>query len=250
MRYLGVIPARYDSQRLPGKPLADIAGKPMVIRVYEQAIRARSPHKIIVATDDERIRTVCESAGIECVLTGKSHPSGTDRIAEVMRTLYADFDVYINIQGDMPFIPPNHIDTLCGAFRNPDVSIATLITPCLDENVLRSSASIKVVRRNDGFALYFSRSVVPFGKNPTSPRFRHIGVYAYTRNALSTIASLAPSMLEISESLEQLRWLENGMSIYTLVVPEDTPSVDTPEDLEYARAYAAKLTAPAFPTTP
>jgi 3-deoxy-manno-octulosonate cytidylyltransferase (CMP-KDO synthetase) len=240
MKILGVIPARYDSQRLPGKPLADIHGKSLISRVFEQAIKAKMPDKIIVATDDDRIKIECEKSGAECRMTSKSHPSGTDRIAEIMR-IYKDYDVYVNIQGDMPFIPPDYIDILCSAFQEPDVAIATLVTACDDENILRSSASIKVVSNVYGYALYFSRSVVPFARSAKPNYLRHIGVYAYTRAALAQISELKPSPLELTESLEQLRWLENGMKISVLNVKEDTPSVDTPEDLAYAREYAADL---------
>ena len=240
MKILGVIPARYDSQRLPGKPLADILGKSLILRVYEQAIRAKMPDKIIIATDDERIKSECEKSGAECRMTLKSHPSGTDRIAEIMR-IYKDFDVYLNIQGDMPFIPPDYIDILCNAFQEPDVAIATLVTNCDDESILRSSASIKVVCDVRGYALYFSRSIVPFARSTKPSYLRHIGVYAYTRAALAQISELKPSPLEMAESLEQLRWLENGMKISVLNVKADTPSVDTPEDLIYACEYAANL---------
>ncbi len=249
MKILGVIPARYDSQRLPGKPLADICGKSLILRVYEQAVKAESPTKIIVATDDERIQLECRMAGAECVMTSKSHPSGTDRIAEVMRA-NEDFDVFVNIQGDMPFIPPKYIDMLCNAFQNSDVSIATLVTRADDEKLLQSPASIKVVRDHQGFALYFSRSVIPFARSEKPRYLRHIGIYAYTRDALSKISKLPPSSLELAESLEQLRWLENGMKIYAIEAPEDTPSIDTADDLIFAREYAANFMAPSSPATP
>jgi 3-deoxy-manno-octulosonate cytidylyltransferase (CMP-KDO synthetase) len=237
MKCLGVIPARYDSQRLPGKPLADIGGMSLIARVYKQAIKSVFLDDLMVATDDDRIALECKNIGAKYIMTSKLHPSGTDRIGEV-RLIHSDFDVYVNIQGDMPFIPPDYIDLLCQSFDDTDVSIATLITHCDDLSIVNSSASIKVVTDLSANALYFSRSPIPYPRSVNYGYKRHIGIYAYRGSALDIITRLSPSPLERTESLEQLRWLENGLRIRTISVPHDTPSVDTSEDLDLARKYA------------
>lgn len=231
-----IIPARYASTRLPGKPLLDIAGKPMIQRVVERVRQARRSSRIIVATDDERIAEAVRSFGGEAQLTSAAHPTGTDRLAEVAATL-PDLDLILNIQGDEPLIPPSAIDELIGAFDDyPDLQMATLMTP-LTESEYDNPAAVKVVTSLDGYALYFSRSLIPYPRNRGSERrcFKHIGVYAYRRDFVLRFAALPPSPLEVTESLEQLRALENGYRIRVIETPFRSIGVDTPADLEEVR---------------
>ena len=236
MKVVCIIPSRYASTRLPGKPLLDIAGKPMIQHVVERVQRARRPSQIIVATDDERIAEAVRSFGGEARMTSPDHPTGTDRLAEVAATL-PEIDLILNIQGDEPLIPPQAIDELVAAFDDrPDLSMATLMTP-MTEAETKNPAVVKVVATLDGHALYFSRSLIPYPRNrgPEWRCFKHIGVYAYRREFLLRFAALPPTPLEVTESLEQLRALENGYRIRVIETPFRSIGVDTPADLDEVR---------------
>lgn len=241
IKVAGVIPARYASTRFPGKPLADINGKSMIQRVYEQVIQALE--HVYVATDDQRIFDAVQAFGGAAIMTREDHQSGTDRIAEAVEKIHAEtdsqFDIIINIQGDEPFIQPSQILDLVDCFDEPMVDIATLIKPIEEEGVLFSSNSPKVVTGVDGRALYFSRSPIPYARNCGTKAwfekhkyFKHIGIYGYRTEKLFEITKLPQSPLELAESLEQLRWLENGYTIQTAVTDFEGLAVDTPEDLE------------------
>lgn len=235
MKTIGIIPARYESSRFPGKPLADIHGKPMIQRVYEQCRKAESLDQIIVATDDDRIADAVDKFEGLFSMTSKHHQSGTDRCAEVAGKMDKDeFDVVINIQGDEPFIQPEQIDQVACLFKAESAEIGTLIKPFDDPKELDNPNRVKVVTDQLGRALYFSRSVIPHNRNGQQniPYYRHLGMYGYRTNILSKIAKLSPSNLELAESLEQLRWLENGFTIHTAKTTIETPGIDTPEDLE------------------
>lgn len=238
MAKLGIIPARYASTRFPGKPLIDIAGKSMIQRVYEQACSAGSLDKVLIATDDERIITEVKRFGGEYVLTRADHQSGTDRCAEVAQKI-TGFDVIINIQGDEPYIDPIQIDLLSSCFANPEVKLATLIKKIHGKEELFNHNIPKVVVNASGQAIYFSRQPIPFIRSTGEENwlaahqfYKHIGIYGYTNEALLQITRLQPSSLELAESLEQLRWIENGYQIQTKITDLETIAVDTPEDLE------------------
>lgn len=237
---LGIIPARYASTRFPGKPLADIQGKTMIQRVYEQAIQSKTLHQVIVATDDARIVEHVQAIGGMVVMTMSEHPSGTDRCAEVAR-LFPDAEVIVNIQGDEPFIQPEQIDLLVSTLLNSQHnSIATLAKKITDPEVLDNPNTVKVVfSEMTATAIYFSRHAIPFARGVAAAArlehcayYKHIGLYAYRRQALEKIALLSPSPLELAESLEQLRWLENGLQIAVGITDLETTSVDTPEDVK------------------
>ncbi|MBR4619646.1 MAG: 3-deoxy-manno-octulosonate cytidylyltransferase [Salinivirgaceae bacterium] len=241
MVILGIIPARYASTRFPGKPLADIAGKPMVQRVFEQASKALE--HVVVATDDQRIYDAVQAFGGKVVMTSDRHPSGTDRCAEAVIKFEQDYhqtvDVVINIQGDEPFIAEKQINLLANLFNDSNVQIATLVKPVDDEQTLFNPNKPKVVVDKNGRALLFSRQTIPHirGSEPQEwlhkhPFLQHIGMYGYRKDILLEITRLAKSSLESAESLEQLRWLENGYQIQTAVTTDEGLSVDTPEDLE------------------
>ncbi len=247
---VAIIPARYGSTRLPGKPLSDIHGKTLIERVHERARGARSLDRVLVATDDERIAVVVRSFGGEAVMTSKRHLTGTDRLAEAARSL--DADILVNVQGDEPFLDPAGIDAAAGALADdPTLPMATLSSTLRDvEDMFRPSV-VKVVTDARGMALYFTRGPVPFvrlvdGDDPRRAAGaavaqglarQHVGLYAYRREALFRLASLPPSPLEEAEGLEQLRALHHGMRIRVLPLPgEPGPAVDTPEDLERVRA--------------
>ncbi|WP_316751285.1 3-deoxy-manno-octulosonate cytidylyltransferase [Pedobacter gandavensis] len=238
MKVLGVIPARFASTRFPGKPLVDIQGKSMIRRVYEQAQKAKGLHKVVVATDDERIAEELRSFGGEYIMTGIDHQSGTDRCAEVARQL-PGFDVLINIQGDEPFINPAQIDLLVSCFTDPEVQLATLIKQIHTQAELFNHNLPKVVLNARQEAVYFSRQTIPYLRNTEKENwleahlfYKHIGIYGYTASVLQEITQLPPSSLEIAESLEQLRWVENGYAIQTRVTDIETIAIDTPEDLK------------------
>lgn len=244
MKFLGVIPARYASTRFPGKPLADINGKPMIQKVYEQVLQALE--HVYVATDDKRIEEVVKSFGGKVIMTSPNHQSGTDRIAEAAKlinlNLKFDFDVVINIQGDEPFIQPEQINSLKSCFNNPSTEIATLIKKITNSDEIFDPNKVKVVTAKDARALYFSRSPIPFvrGENRAewlnnNEFFKHIGMYAYRFDSLMKITQLEQSNLELSESLEQLRWLENGYWIQTEITEHESVGIDTPEDLKRVR---------------
>lgn len=233
---IGIIPARYASTRFPGKPLALIDGKPMIQWVYEQASKSEALSKVIVATDDDRIAQCVAGFGGTFVMTSPDHQSGTDRCAEVLEKLEDKSDVIINIQGDEPFIQPQQIDLLASCFENPNTQIATLIKATEDRSEIESASVVKVTRSIDGFALYFSRSIIPHPRNSHSDFYKHIGVYAYRTDTLKDISALPQSKLELAEGLEQLRWLENGFRINTAITEYESIAVDTPEDLERINA--------------
>lgn len=233
MKILCVIPARFSSTRLPGKPLADIAGKPMIQHVYERASAAQKPAEVLIATDHQLVFEVVKAFGGSVMLTSPDHLTGTDRLAEVARS-YPDVDVIINVQGDEPLIAPEIIDQLGAAFEiDPGLSMATLMTE-MDEEEYHTPSAVKVVTDLQGYALYFSRSLIPYPRNlHTDMRvYKHIGVYAYKRDFLLTYASLEPTPLEKAESLEQLRALEYGYKIKVITTDFKSIGVDTPEDLE------------------
>ncbi len=237
MKILCVIPARYASTRLPGKPLAMLAGKPMIQRVYERAAQALLPDEVLVATDDERIKEVVEGFGGKAMLTAATHPSGTDRLAEVALS-YDKMDVIINVQGDEPMIPPTLIDELCKAFEeNPQLQMATAKTLMQPKDYNNPNA-VKVVTDQNGYALYFSRSLMPYPRNRTEDYkvYKHIGIYAYRRDFLLKFAALLPTTLEQIEGLEQLRALENGTRIKVLTTDFQGIGIDTQEDLDRANA--------------
>ena len=244
MKFIGIIPARYASTRFPGKPLADMLGKPMIQRVYEQV--QQTVDAIYVATDDLRIEAAVKAFGGNVVMTSEDHRSGTDRCFEAFCKIGGGYDVVINIQGDEPFIQPAQIESLKNCFlTNTETQIATLVKPfgptCDFEKELLNPNSPKVVLNQNSEALYFSRSVIPYIRGqvysqwPLShPFYKHIGLYAYKADILSEIVKLPQSPLELAESLEQLRWLENGYKIKVETTPFETIGIDTPEDLQKA----------------
>jgi len=247
-KILGVIPSRYDSTRFPGKPLALIAGKTMIERVYEQAKKAKSLHRVVVATDDNRIAETVRNFGGEVILTRPDHPSGTDRCAEALIKMDEQFDAVINIQGDEPFIQPEQIDLLAGALKEENAEIATLVKIIRAHDELINENIPKVVVGATGDALYFSRQPIPFMKNfktehwlPQHNYFKHIGIYGYQSSILPRLTQLKQGLLEKMESLEQLRWLEHGYKIKTRITEFETIAVDTPEDLKRAEHYAVAL---------
>ena len=231
MRTLCVIPARYASTRLSGKPLADICGKPMICRVLERASRAQKPEKVIVATDDQRIYDAVRAEGGEAILTRADHPTGTDRLAEVAEA-YPEVDLIVNVQGDEPLIEPSVIDDLIAPFEmDENLPMATVMVRMDDAAEQLNPNNVKVIVDKLGYALYFSRSLVPYPRAVAGPVYKHIGIYAYRRDFLLRYARLEPTPLEKAESLEQLRALENGYGIRVLETDCRFVGVDTPEDL-------------------
>jgi 3-deoxy-manno-octulosonate cytidylyltransferase (CMP-KDO synthetase) len=228
---LCVIPARYSSTRLPGKPLADIAGKPMIQHVYERAAQAGLIQSVLVATDHPLVFAAVERFGGRVMMTSPDHPTGTDRLAEVAGH-FPQADIIINVQGDEPLLDPAVIDQLAQAFREePKLSMATLMTQ-MDEEEYHIPSAVKVITDLQGYALYFSRSLIPFPRvNKEVPVYKHIGIYGYRRDFLLTYAKLPPTPLEQTESLEQLRALEHGYRIKVLKTQSRFIGVDTPEDL-------------------
>lgn len=238
MKTLGIIPARYASTRFPGKPLVDIYGKSMIQRVYEQACSSSSLDKVVIATDDERIVDAVKLFGGAYALTRTDHQSGTDRCAEVAQQL-PGYDIVINIQGDEPYIDPIQIDLLSSCFSDSKVKLATLIKKIDTEEELFNNNIPKVVINSRMEAIYFSRHTIPYLRNVTRENqlsshqfYKHIGIYGYTVDTLLEITKLSPSSLELAESLEQLRWIENGYKIQTRITDLETIAVDTPQDLE------------------
>ena len=241
MKFTAIIPARYASSRFPGKPLALLGGKPVIQRVYEQAIKVLP--EAYVATDDERIADTVRQFGGQVIMTRADHKSGTDRIEEACQKIGTTADVIVNIQGDEPFIQPSQIETLCQLFDDPDTQIGTLGKPFETMEAVENPNSPKIVCDRRGFALYFSRSVIPYvrGKETKDwlnefPYLKHLGLYAYRRQVLHAITQLPQSPLELAESLEQLRWLENGYRIRVGLTNVETVGIDTPEDLKRAEA--------------
>lgn len=246
MKFIGIIPARYASSRFPGKPLADMDGKPMIQRVYEQVIQAVDD--VCVATDDERIEAAVKAFGGKVVMTSDKHRSGTDRCFEAYQKIGKGFDVVINIQGDEPFIHPEQIETIKACFTDGEIQIATLVKPFSPdddfETTLFNPNSPKVVVNKKMEAMYFSRSIIPYirGKKytewlPNHTFYKHIGMYAYRADVLAEITALPQSTLELAESLEQLRWLENGYKIKVGITEQETIGIDTPAELEKALVY-------------
>lgn len=232
MKILCVIPARYASTRLPGKPLAMIDGKPMIERVYSQVSTAKLIDKVIVATDNILVEQAVKNFGGNVIMTKESHQSGTDRLAEVAQQ-FPEYDTLINVQGDEPLITATVIDKLAeGMLAEKDLSMATLKTSASGEE-LHNPAVVKVVTDKNDYALYFSRSLLPYPRNEITdqPFTKHIGIYAYRRNFLLEFAQMKPTFLEKTESLEQLRALENGHKIKVFIVDYQGFGIDTPEDL-------------------
>ncbi len=240
-RVIAIIPARYESTRLPGKPLADIHGQPMIRRVYERAAQADGIDRVLVATDDARIREAVASFGGEVVMTSAAHSTGTDRIAEVARDL--DADVIVNVQGDLPLLDPAMVAAAVAPLRaDAGLPMATIKTAIRAEEELRNPNVVKVVTDRDGFALYFSRSPLPHWRDGAPAEVlahKHIGLYVYRREFLLTLARLEPTPLEQAEKLEQLRALEWGFRIKVVEVAAASIEVDTARDLERARALVA-----------
>ncbi|UWH21565.1 3-deoxy-manno-octulosonate cytidylyltransferase [Pseudomonas sp. HD6515] len=230
-----VIPARYGSTRLPGKPLADIAGKPMVQHVYERALQVRNAQIVVIATDDERVANTVRGFGGECVMTSQDHPSGTDRLAEVMSKI--DADIYINLQGDEPLVRPTDIELLVrGMLDDVNVNIGTLCHT-IDAQEADKPNTVKVVLDNNGNALYFSRSPIPYPRDNVAMSYlKHVGVYGYRQQILIDYSKLPTPMIEDAEKLEQLRLLAAGYCIRAYLVEPTGPGVDTPECLERVRA--------------
>lgn len=242
-RVVVIIPARYESTRLPGKPLADIDGQPMIQRVYERAAQARGVERVLVATDDTRIRDAVRGFGGDVVMTGREHRTGTDRIAEVARTL--DAEVVVNVQGDLPLLDPAIVGAaLAPMLADAGLPMATISTPITSREDFANPNVVKVVTDRDGYALYFSRSPLPChrdGAPSGALGHKHIGLYVYRRDFLLSFAQLTPTPLEQAEQLEQLRALEWGFRIKVTAVEAASIEVDTPRDLERARAQLAAL---------
>ena len=242
MNFTAIIPARYASTRFPGKPLALLGNKPVIQHVYEQATSVLS--EVWVATDDDRIREAVEKFGGRAVMTRADHKSGTDRIEEAAEKTGTQADVVINIQGDEPFVQPSQIKTLMQLFDNADTQIGTLGKHFENIEAVNNPNSPKIVTDKQGFALYFSRSVIPYIRGAQDnewlshfPFLKHLGLYAYRREVLHEITQLPQSSLEIAESLEQLRWLENGYRIRVGLTDVETVGIDTPEDLQRAEEF-------------
>ena len=242
MKYVAVIPARYASTRFPGKPLAVLGGKTVIQRVYEQVSSVLD--KVYVATDDERIREAVVGFGGRAVMTRSDHKRGTDRIQEAVEKIATDADIIINVQGDEPFIQPSQIETLMHLFDAPETQIGTLGKRFESMDAVENPNSPKIVTDARGFALYFSRSVIPFvrGKEREEwlsnyPYLKHLGIYAYRREVLAAVTKLPQSPLEKAESLEQLRWLENGYRIRVGLTDVETVGIDTPDDLARAEQF-------------
>ena len=243
MKILALIPARYGSSRFPGKPLALVNGKPMIQRVYQQTIKAFP--NACVATDDTRIYDAVKGFGGQVVMTSPSHNSGTDRCLEALQNYTREsgetFDVVINVQGDEPYIQPEQLMQLGRCFEDSEVELATLVKRVKDKNELMNHNSPKVILDKDNWAIYFSRTPIPFPRDmevtdefvAATPFYRHIGLYGYRVGTLARICAMPQSFLEKTEKLEQLRWIENGLKIKVAETDFETHAVDTPEDLEY-----------------
>ena len=230
MRFVGVIPTRYKSTRLPGKALINIAGKPLIQWVYDRACRAVCLDDLVVATDDLRIFKTVQKFGGKAVMTRGDHASGTDRVAELADSIEAD--VFVNIQGDQPLIAPRIIENVCKPFESDsNLQVSTARINITDENQINSPNVVKVVVNSQGYALYFSRSPIPCADRKEAVFYKHLGIYAYRRKFLQSLSELKPSRLEKVEGLEQLRFLENGISIRVIQVFDESPHVDTQEDV-------------------
>ena len=245
LKFIAIIPARYASTRFPGKPLALLGGKPVIQRVYER-VTSVIPNAV-VATDDQCIFAAVESFGGKVVMTSENHKSGTDRCWEAYQKQGEEYDVVINVQGDEPFIAESQLRAIMACFEDEATDIATLVKPFVEEDglaALKNPNSPKVVLDNASRAIYFSRSVIPYLRGVAEEEwlakhtfYKHIGMYAFRRKALSEVTSLPQSTLELAESLEQLRWLENGYKIGVGITNVETVGIDTPEDLERAEEF-------------
>ena len=248
LKFIAIIPARYASTRFPGKPLVMLGDKPVIQRVYEQVTGVIS--SAVVATDDERIADVVKSFGGQVVMTSPNHKSGTDRCWEAYQKQGEEYDVVINVQGDEPFIDHSQLRAIMACFDNESTDIATLVKPFCEEDglaALENPNSPKVVLDSESRAIYFSRSVIPYLRGIEREQwlashifYKHIGMYAFRRDVLGEVTSLPQSTLEKAESLEQLRWLENGYKIGVGISEVETVGIDTPEDLERAEKFLAK----------
>jgi len=243
MRIVGIIPARYASTRFPAKPLADIAGQTMIEWVYQQAKKSSKLERVIVATDNQKIYDHVKRKGGEVCMTSEDHASGTDRCAEALELTKEKFDYVVNIQGDEPFIDPRQIDLLANLLDGK-AELATLIKKITDPTALTNSNIVKVIVNQQNEAIYFSRSPLPHLRNIASEKwfdnytyYKHIGMYSYRADVLYKIARLPPSPLELAESLEQLRWIENGYRIKIAETDIESMGIDTPEDLEKAMTF-------------
>ena len=242
MKFIAIIPARYASTRFPGKPLATLGGKSVIQRVYEQVSTVLDD--VYVATDDQRIFQAEEAFGGRAVMTSPNHKSGTDRIQEAITKIGGQWDVVVNVQGDEPFIQASQIKTVCECFEDPETQIATLGKPFDNMDAVGNPNSPKIVVDNRHYAMYFSRSIIPFvrGQEKESwlqsyPFLKHLGLYAYRADVLAEITRLPQSSLELAESLEQLRWLQNGYRIKVGLTDVETVGIDTPEDLARAEEF-------------
>ncbi len=245
MKFVGIIPARYASSRFPGKPLAKLGGKYVIQHVYEKV--ASVLENTYVATDDERIAHAVEDFGGNAVMTRSDHKSGTDRIAEAIEKIGGQWDVVVNIQGDEPFIRQEQLHTICECFDDDRTQIATIGKPFTEMDAVENPNSPKIVIDNNGYAMYFSRSVIPFVRGidrenwlNSFPFLKHLGIYAYRTDVLHEITRLPQSSLEKAESLEQLRWLQNGYKIKVGITDFETVGIDTPEDLVRAEKFLAQ----------
>lgn len=249
MKVLVLIPARYASTRFPGKPLAKIAGKEMILRVCGQV--AATGYDLAVATDDSRIYDTVNAAGYRAVMTRADHPSGTDRLAEAYAKIGGDYDVVVNVQGDEPFIRPEQLRAIMRCFDVPGTDIATLVRPFAESDglaALENPNSPKVVLDGESRAIYFSRSVIPYLRGVERSEwlakhtfYKHIGMYAFRTKVLAEVTALPQSSLEKAESLEQLRWLENGYRIGVGISDVETIGIDTPEDLAAAEEFLKRM---------
>ncbi len=239
MNIIGIVPARFGSTRFPGKPLADINGKSMIQRVYEQCIQANRLSRLVIATDDERIFNHVNDFGGNAVITSPQHQSGTDRCAEIMEKIGVEkWDVVINIQGDEPYIHPEQIDLLCSTFDSEETKVATLVKKITSIDELFNHNNVKVILNKRKEAIYFSRTPIPYNRNfpeqewlKYSTYYKHIGIYGYRTQTLLELSKLAKTNLEVTESLEQLRWIENGYNVRVEITSLESISIDTPDDL-------------------
>ena len=235
MKIATIIPARYQSSRFEGKPLAKINDKPMIQHVYERAARSRATDMTVVATDDQRIQEAVEAFGGKVIMTDTVHHSGTDRLAEAAALLKLEMnDIVINVQGDQPLIDPRSLDQVISPFETDDtLDMTTLVFRIVDSREKINPKDVKVVFDKNGNALYFSRAPIPFGRDkPAEDMYKHLGVYAYRRRFLDTFSQFPQGILERIEKLEQLRVLENGMPLRVVVTPYDSPEVDIPDDIQ------------------
>jgi 3-deoxy-manno-octulosonate cytidylyltransferase (CMP-KDO synthetase) len=235
VKIIGVIPSRLGSTRLPEKPLQVIKGKLLVQRVYEQALKAACLDDVIIATDDRKIESACRQFGGRVLLTSSKCQSGTDRVAEVARKVRGD--IYLNIQGDEPLIAPSAIDLVAGLFGDREVVMGTVVHPLDDRRELTDPNVVKAVLDKNNYVLYFSRSLIPYSRNKVAKLrwYKHLGLYGYRREFLMKFTGMRQTALEKSESLEQLRVLENGYRIKAAITKYDSPSIDTQQDLDKVR---------------